>query len=359
MTTLYDTIVQALNQHLDEPIQSRITNLALGLVSLINSGCCILGAMARAMPLDTKLDSKKQRLQRFLANTAITQKDHFQPIVKASLRGLKNQPVSLVIDQLVLSDKQNILAVGACFRSRTVPLVVKLLDHQGLSAFADHVEVLEQALNLLPEGVRVTVHGDSGFRSIALCDWLRKRGCHVMLNIACSTTVYTDATDEEGQSVEDLVGKREDVGYWNEVFVTTMRYGPVNLFAWWDKNKEGDAQIRAVMTDRPARKYTKEQGKKRMWIETMFGDWQSRGFQVQRTGVQKRERLERLLIIVMLGYLWMVSLGRWVVKRGYRTIIDDGDGKERRSSLFHLGKTWLQHRRSCEKPLKFLWYIYV
>lgn len=45
---LHDTIVQMVKQHVDEPVMSRITNIALALVGLITSERCTIGAMARA-----------------------------------------------------------------------------------------------------------------------------------------------------------------------------------------------------------------------------------------------------------------------------------------------------------------------
>jgi hypothetical protein len=48
---------------------------------------------------------------------------------------------------------------------------------------ADQQALLKEALALLPERVRVTVHGDSEFRGRELFTWLRSRHCEAMLGV--------------------------------------------------------------------------------------------------------------------------------------------------------------------------------
>jgi hypothetical protein len=360
MPVMYDTILHMVQQSLSETVFSRMNNIAIFLTGLMQSMTGHLGAIARAAPLETTQQSKKQRLRRFLDNGEITQVNHFQPIVQGMLDGLKNQRVFLAIDRVLLNDKQNVLVVSLCFRRRSVPLTWKVLWHRGSSSLKDQQKLLREGLDLLPEGVRVTVLGDSEFRSVELCAWAQKQDCHAQLSISSATVIYRDAGDRTGQTVKEMVGDSTEVIYCTDVYVTKEhRYGPVNLYAWWDKDKNGDPIVRAVMTDRPATWRTKQQGGQRMWIETVFGDWQGRGFRLDQTGITNPKRFERLLILVVLGYLWFVSIGRWVVKRGYRRLIDDGKGKSWTYSLFQLGVGWKERLQSYGKPFPLLMYIYV
>ena len=120
----------------------------------------------------------------------------------------------------------------------------------------------------------------------------------------------------------------------------------MNVLAWWDKDDEGKPLTRAVMTNLPATARTYRLGKRRMWIETVFRDWQSGGFHLDRSGVMDRNRFARLLLPLAIAYLWLVSLGRWVVKRGYRRLIDDGTVRRWHYSLFQLGVGWKERLQS-------------
>ena len=93
-------------------------------------------------------------------------------------------------------------------------------------------------------------------------------------------------------------------------------------------------------------------------IETVFRDWQSGGFHLDQCGVPDTERLTRLLLVLAITYLWLVSLGRWVVKRGYRRRIDDGGPRNWHFSLFQLGVGWLERLHSFSQPLPVILYLY-
>ena len=70
----------------------------------------------------------------------------------------------------------------------------KALDHRGKSNLGDQQELLTQALTLLPEGVRITIHGDSEFRGWPLFSWLRQQGLDAGLGMQGNTYVSTTPT---------------------------------------------------------------------------------------------------------------------------------------------------------------------
>src|SRR5687768_7060493 len=69
------------------------------------------------------------------------------------------------LDRVVLTDTQNVLVVSVGFRRRSVPLIWRILPHQGSSTLRDQQQLLRAAATLLPLSVRISVHADSEFRS--------------------------------------------------------------------------------------------------------------------------------------------------------------------------------------------------
>jgi hypothetical protein len=314
-------------------------------------------AIAAAMPLTTKQDSKVQRLRRLLDNTKLNAKQIYQPIVRASLRGLRRQKVNLLLDRVVLTDSQNVLVVSLGFRRRSVPLLWQILPHQGSSTLRDQQQLLHAAAKLLPSAVRITVHADSEFRSQLLFDWLRKRGWNAILGIRGNVHISTDPA-LGGQPLSSWLPHRDSVAYLNEVWLTEERCGPRNVLAWWDKNDRGELICYAVMTNLKANWQTYRLGSRRMWIETMFRDWQSGGFDLGKTGITNRERFARLILLVCLVYVWFVSIGRWLVKRGYRALLDAGASDAWQQSLFSLAVAWQNRLRTFDQPMRVFWFIY-
>ena len=188
---VYDSIPAALQQHLPSVIDSQIASLGLAIVGAVESMSSQMAKIARAMPLDTTELAKEQRLRRLLDNARLTQADHYQPIVQHALHGLKGQRVQLLIDRVLLRDQHNILVVSVGFRRRSIPLAWRALAHRGSSSLTDQQELIQTALNLLPSGVRISVHGDSEFRSRELFDWLRTQGYDSMLGIRGQWTAVT------------------------------------------------------------------------------------------------------------------------------------------------------------------------
>ena len=373
-SALYDSTRARLAQHLPQALASQLDTLGYILVGVVQSMSSQMAKIARAMPLDTTERAKEQRLRRFLDNERLSLSDHYHPLVQAGLHGLTGQRVQLLIDRVLLRNQHNILVVSVGFRRRSIPLVWKALPHRGASGLEDQQALIQAAVALLPPEVRISVHGDSEFRSRTLFGWLLEQGYDAMLGVRGDVRVYGEQLgDDSGKALVQFVPELEGspaagrrrrhrtspVRYLSGVAVGEEdRVGPVNLLAWWERDDDAKVILHAVMTNLPATARTKAYGKRRMWIETVFRDWQSGGFQLDECGLPDTSRVAQLLLVLAIAYLWLVSVGRWVVKRGYRRLIDDGSSRDWHFSLFQLGVGWKERLASYTQALPVLFYIY-
>lgn len=371
---LYDSTRARLAQHLPQALDSQLDTLGYILVGVVQSMSSQMAKIARAMPLDTTERAKEQRLRRFLDNERLSQSEHYHPLVQAGLHGLTGQRVQLLIDRVLLRNQHNILVVSVGFRRRSIPLVWQALPHRGASGFEQQQALIQAAVALLPPRVRISVHGDSEFRSRVLFGWLRAQGYDALLGLRGEVRIYGDHLGASSgqalvQFVPSLPGqaapgrrrrhRRSPVCYLHEVAVgEEERVGPVNLLAWWERDDDGKLILHAVLTNLPATAQTKAYGTRRMWIETVFRDWQSGGFHLDKCGLPDTTRVARLLLVLAIAYLWLVSVGRWVVKRGYRRLIDDGSSHKWHFSLFQLGVGWKEHLASYTLALPVLFFLY-
>jgi hypothetical protein len=343
---LYDSTRQHLAAQLPEALASQIETLALVVVGIGQSVSAQIGKIARALPLDTTAAAKEQRLRRVLDNQRLTQVKHYQPLAKAALHGLKGQRVQLLIDRVLLRDRHNILVVSIGFRRRSLPLVWQALEHRGQSGLADQQALLGQALSLLPQRVRVSIHGDSEFRNQELFSWIRSQGHDAMLDVP-GRTLLSFTPEGEATPLSSWLPNRDSVAYLTGVYLTEGRHGPVNVLAWWDKDDDGTLIVRAVMTNLPA-----------TWQTYVHGR-QSGGFHLDASGVSDRERFARLLLPLVIAYLWLVAVGRWVVKRGYRSLVDDGAAHSWKYSLFQIGVAWKERLASYTQAIPVVLKLYL
>lgn len=359
MSTLpmYDSTVAALRERLPLILDSQRTNLALLVSAAAHAQSCHLADLARALPLPTLQASKVQRIRRLLDNDRMTQATHYRPVVRHVVQGVRGQAVDVILDRVRFQNRQNVLVASLGFRRRAVPLAWDVLEHLGSSDSDQHIAVLEQALPSLPPNVSVTVHGDAEFCTTTLFRWIRKRNWHAILGLRSNTHLrFNQGQEAPGQSIAAYYGARRGVVYLSQVYVTEERLGPVNLIIWWDGDDE--EPVRAVMTDLPANGFTFQRGRRRMWIETLFRDWQSFGFHLDQTGLVSYARFERLLLVLALAYLLFLSVGRWVVKRGFRRLIDDGAPRAWHYSLFQLGVGWLIYCQAQNKLMPVILSLY-
>ena len=67
----------------------------------------------------------------------------------------------------------------------------------------------------------------------------------------------------------------------------------------------------------------------------MFGDFKKHGFDLESTHLRHFLRLSRLTLAVALLYVWLVSFGSHVIKKGHRRQVDRSDRKD--LSVFRIG----------------------
>jgi hypothetical protein len=72
-----------------------------------------------------------------------------------------------------------------------------------------------------------------------------------------------------------------------------------------------------------------------MWLEEMFGDFKSHGFDLEATRLRHFLRLSRLTLAVALIYVWLVAFGSKAIKTGQRHLVDRNDRRD--LSIFRIG----------------------
>jgi hypothetical protein len=138
------------------------------------------------------------------------------------------------------------------------------------------------------------------------------------------------------------------------------RYRPVNLFAFYAprRNNASHARrnIRYFATSLPITPQLRCLGRRGWGTECFYRDYKSSGWQVDLSGIDDPKRLERLLTLLSVNYLWCVCIGRWLVKSGQRHQVDSH--RQRHFSYFRLGWDWLLHQHNCKKPIPSILTLY-
>jgi Transposase DDE domain len=343
---IYHSAISILTQYCptDRITQSR--NLAWFITGLVVAAHCQLTRIAPHLPWDGERDSVIQRLRRIVMNPRLEVRTLYGPTVGYLLHWL-NGPggLVLVIDRTTLSNDLNILMIGIAFRGRVLPLAWKVQKKQG----SFQRRYVEAALRFIAQGTplhaQMWVVGDREYQDVALHSFVRDTlGWHFVQRLDQRTWVFPARGGRFKLNASGL--KPGQYRSFGRVRITQQRFGWVELIGYWAPDEDEPWYL---ISDRTLGRHQVRLYRKRFWIEEMFRDFKSHGWDLERSGLLHPQRMQRLLLLIAFAYVWLVNIGVQVVKRGLRAWVDR---RARRTlSYFRLGWNWLNRMLARNGPL--------
>jgi len=338
---LYDTLVLVLCQHATWVDQRHLKTLAWMMVGLIHSGWISLTAWAPYVVSRAQYaQSTVRRFRRWLDNDKIDALALYGPLIEQALGQWGEQALYVALDTSMLWNTYCLIRLSVIYRGRAVPLVWCVLHHGSAQvAFKVYQDLLERATLLLPRRCTVIFLADRGFADTELMAQLQRLGWHWRIRIKRSFWLY-----RRGRlrcKVERLAVARGQACFWQQVYITEKRYGPVYLAvaqSWQGQDTW------YVLSDEPAAVKTFEEYGLRFDIEENFLDDKSNGFQLESSLIRSAKALERLCFVLAMTTLYLVSVGTEVVKRGKRRLVDPH--WFRGSSYLKIGWKWVRYALS-------------
>ncbi len=345
--SLYNKLLDRLCQWLPEERITRKRNLAFLVTGLYLSGSVHLSLIVRKWPLKSTLPSLTNRLRRFLDNNRIARTECFTPLARPLLATFAHGPLVLIVDTTQVGRHFRALVVGLAYRKRCLPLAWSV--HEGCKgnvSVSAVIKLLEQIATWLPQDAQVILVGDAAFRPSDLLLWLHEHGWGYVIRERKEVLArYPDGRWFPISEIQIQPGQTVVVGW---VYIArTNPFGPTWLILHW---KVGEDEPWILVTDQADERRSLHLYAKRMWIDEMNGDLKGHGFDLESTHLRDAGRIETLLLGVAIAYVWLISLGSWVVKRGLRHRLDRK--KRRDKSYFRLGWDCAERCMQSGKPIR-------
>lgn len=292
-----------------------LRTLAVMIALLMKGKRARLHDLARAVPGGGKLESRAQKLRRWVSNVHITAAD-FLPaylnLLAPVLSTLKS--ITLIIDRTSwnrLGVHLNLFVCSVAFNGRSFPIYWRFLPKQGASSLEEQQQLLKPVLTALAahpllNAVPVTVVADREFCSPLLAQWLAAQGAH--FDIRVKKSFFVSREDFPAMLISRFLDTCERGRYYfyPNVRLTEEHRIRVNLLIYW--RPDCDEPI-ALMTDLEEAAAVAGTYHQRPWIETLNRDLKSGGFDLERGKITDSDRLSRLLIAVAFAYILLVILG--------------------------------------------------
>lgn len=304
-----------------------------------------LEKIACHIPIRAKKLSLSRRLRRFVANEAVVVEQWYAGTARHLIQSAaQGGQLRLVWDTTKVSSGHRLLSISIAYRRRTLPLAWSWVGHRkGHCTVNQQRALLKQVYPLIPAEVQVSLVGDGEFGNRRVLDLLDKWSWDYVLRQAKNTKILVQ--DTLWCRLDQLPIQRGQIRIWRNVCLTEQAY-PTNLVAVW---RASETEPIFLATNQTRVRSAWRLYKRRMWIEEMFGDMKGHGFDLEKTRLRQPDRLNRLMLAVSLVYLWLVSVGEYVLKHGLATEIDRNDRRD--LSIFRLGLDFIQRRLTLNDPI--------
>jgi hypothetical protein len=275
--------------------------IALFLVKTIN-----LKQLAEAFDSNAQLDSRYKRIQRFFSGFSINM-DNVAVFI-ANLFLLFSIKRYLILDRtnwkLGRTDI-NILMLSVGYMGIAIPIMWINLGRAGNSNTAQRIALMNRFINKFGNDCILGVLGDREFIGEDWFKYLNNLGIPFYIRIKEDTQI----TNRYGKKVSirqffsDLrPGKKRTTR-------KTVNIWGVDLFLSATLDDKG--KLKVIATNADAKNAIKIYFD-RQEIETLFGCLKTRGFRFEDTHLTDPDRLNRLLVLLAIGFCWAYKTGEWI-----------------------------------------------
>jgi len=314
-----------------------IQTLALMLGGLFLGRHVQLWELALWAPLPIQLTSLVRRFERFLADPQVEVRQWFRPFVDSMQQMLSHEVAYVIIDCTQAGKQCRSLIAGIAYHGTVRPLGWKTFKGRKGHVKGDcHKALLQEIAPLLHYYRQIIVLGDGEFSNETLLQWLLEHGWDFIFRFRHNCLLQV-TPDGEWQSMKTLylaaACQPGTVHYW-EAVKFTKAHAFENLTVtlhWAEKYAEPLPLVSSLsVDDSPHLLY-----EMRYWIETLFGNHKSRGFQLARTHLTHPQQIDRLILLLAIATYMMLGLGSALVFCQQTHLVDRSDRRD--LSLFQLG----------------------
>ncbi len=283
-------------------------------------------------------DSQRRRLQRFVGGE-LDMKAWGQAWSAWVVQEFRVRAVTLAVDETKINARIGVMVVGMVYEGRCIPLVWRVYRANDQAAYPaeGQARMIIRLLKVVRAGLggsqRVRVLADRGIgtspllmRGISALGWTFlfrvTKQSKVILSDGQAICFYDQVT-QPGQTYRatgSVFKKRGHV--------------PAHVRVLWAAHAREPWAL--VTNDSTLSGFEYAQ---RMWIEQAFRDLKSHGWQWQRSSLEVPYRVERLLVLLVVAYAWMLKCGTYLAQHhtlsAPKRLLDGS--YVRRLSLFHEG----------------------
>ncbi len=290
-------------------------SLNLARIKLISMFICALckvqtvgfEKLANAFDSVSNSTSSLRRIQRFIADYSLNSDLVAQLIFKLLP---EKESLCLSIDRTNWKFGKtdiNIFMLGVCYNGVAFPLLFTMLKKRGNSNSQERIDLIKRFVELFGRECIESVLADREFVGDKWIKFLNDNKIPYYIRIRNNFKVFIPHKNKELKAswLFNATGINEFIHYHKIIRIGTQL---CYLSGCKLKNKKGKPEFLIIISfNKPdqAQAFYKQ----RWQIETCFRAMKSSGFDIEKTHLQEIDRIEKLILLVMIAFVWCYKVG--------------------------------------------------
>lgn len=289
---------------------SRIKFLAHMIIALCKVQSVCFEKLALGFETEVQCSSNLRRIQRFMA-AYILDCDMIGCMIFRLLP--HDPPYLLTMDRTNWKFGQtniNILVIGIACDGLAFPLLYTLMPKRGNSSTVERIELVDRYIHLFGKESIGELLADREFIGEDWLEYLNRKQIVYRLRIRNNFWVF-DPRKQKSRKASWLFNhlQMNESKYLSKIYYVNNQL--CYLSASKTKNKEGKPELQIIISfNQPEQAI--ESYKQRWQIETAFKALKSSGFNIKHTHLTDIRRIEKLLAIVLIAFLWAYRIGIYI-----------------------------------------------
>ena len=277
------------------------------IASLADLAACALtsksvntGEWISILPRKCDDKSKERFISRVLSNPLIKPLEVMEGFVPEliEMMGSSGKTVVLMMDQSKVSNGFECLMISARTGDRAIPFAWRVVKTEGNIGFEDQRLLLDWLKAVAPKDIKILLSADRFYGTQALIEWCREAKWQYRIRLKSNLNLRHEGGDlTTGEAVSLKLSGLESA---------QLKGVQTNIGILHEKGHKEPWII--AMDCKPTKYRTLDYGM-RWGIESLFSDFKSRGFGITQTHLGHADRIERLILVLTLGYYWAASTG--------------------------------------------------
>lgn len=301
-------LTSVLNSHFQKKVNlARVKLISHFVIALCKVQTVTLEKLANAFDTNADSESSLRRIQRFVASYGLDS-DLIARLIFNLLP--KQDRFILSIDRTNWKFGQtniNIFMLGIVYKGVAFPLLFTMLDKRGNSNSQERIDLIERFIGLFGKQVIESIVADREFVGKQWLEFLNRNSIRYYIRIRNNFKVFIPHKNKEikASHLFNRFKPNEFIHYNKIVRVN----GQLCYLSGCKLNSSNGKQDFLIIVSFNKPEKAQQDYKQRWQIEMCFKAMKSSGFDIEKTHLQDIDRIEKLILLVMIAFVWCYKIG--------------------------------------------------